>query len=1550
MLSQNYVVSTVAVARNQEMLGEPVVIEVTLTAEDQNRDPIALPGVLPLTEDVYRVRGGPGDGVVVWRVTPSQDALSATLTVTVTPNEDLDVQTSVVALFKGENFDTGIEVQITVDAVDRVPERLEALAEAGVDVLNQGLPGEAVMAAFTLGLRDNYQAPVAATVTLTATLEPAAGASLDFIDVADPQNFRIAGDSTPTRLVVSVTPAEGVDTTLTLTVSHADYSFSAQAQITVIAAVVARDLELRATSAMLTQATPEQEQVTTKFELRALDNMGRPIGVDMVAIAVTATLSVEGAASIELSDAPSRLSAASPAIIELTLSQFIGVDTTLTLTARLENEVGEALVATISVPVDAAEARRAATLNVIAMDSIRQSTDGRVIVTFDLSVYDNYGILWEKAVTVNLAADSSDARTPPSVASVFDIPPGGAQVEVSVLSIAAVGVDTTLVLTASGDGFEDASAHVRIDALFAESRTRFATLIPDGSAETTNRQTQILDSGDVTLESATSVYAFSIGDDAGALSTIVEGLALSVTLINSIREQEIGAFSFILRSIDADAPESARVNDLLMTVEGSRADGNIILRAVFDPPLVISSATVNYEIVAYYSDNGGEQYYLDVIYPGTRLSDGGQFELAMKAEDLQLSSRGAGLVVGEVVHPYIITQEVVGRGLHLRTLAVRGSAPDPIDEPLDSRNSRASHFKYLVTGDSYPDLVVTYTFLDRHGNVDVDGMANPHPDFLALEITHIAAASYDVAVSEFTSSSFVVSGAELAAVEVFRERPDLIDWKLNARYFETRSPTRSHAFVEPIFVVTVEATHIALDNLNLDTPLSHGLPSRLGFDMRFLGIDDRVDLSISSTAQVSVTPSASCTSSASAAACNVAFSDVDRQGVTLTPTLVDPRSVGSTLSIAISVDGYPEINVRAADVSGANGFRIAPPPSAEVSVSAQYFDPRVEMDGPAVVIARVQISNPASTDSRYIAQTLRIQGLQIALASDDGVDLADLSFAVGMSTASAGSTATSVTIAGFDESVVAGASVELELTVRYNDGLANGATFRYSDLSLIYSFDDASDASALRELGEVAHSPVAGGVATIEVISALARLELQATASTLTQDIPERPTLTARFELRALDNLGDAIVIEAAAITLTASLSVEGAATFTLPEAPSALGVTPSVIEMTLSGFSGEDFDLTLEAALATDAGDILLAAASVRVDAAEARRAATLILVADAPTLRQNAIAEAVTATFSLGIEDNYNDIWLQPTTVTLSAISSDGQAPVFEPIFLRPNGGGGIQVSVTPAVGVDTTLTLTANLAGAEDVSVSVQIVAALAPAELATLLLNGEEALSLNETAAGEPVTVSLRLTGLDQYAQPSAVNAVTVCGHGHGRRHGRRGRGCIRRQSGGDADIDDHPGRGARHGGDADGYGRLDCDRLGDGRGDDRRHRGGAGAGGAGDAAPERRRGAFAVAESDDRGRDGDGVADADGAGSVRPAVCRERGGGRGDGHGWRHGRRGRGCIRRQSGGDADFDDHLGRGARHGGDVDGCGRLDGDRFGDGCGDDRRRRGGGAGDAAA
>ena len=189
-----------------------------------------------------------------------------------------------------------------------------------------------------------------------------------------------------------------------------------------------------------------------------------------------------------------------------------------------------------------------------------------------------------------------------------------------------------------------------------------------------------------------------------------------------------------------------------------------------------------------------------------------------------------------------------------------------------------------------------------------------------------------------------------------------------------------------------------------------------------------------------------------------------------------------------------------------------------------------------------------------------------------------------------------------------------------------------------------------------------------------------------------------------------------------------------------------------------EDADTEVNARITHGA---LIRTARIEVDAIDRAPARLHLSAADA-NLTQTAFRQTLAARFDLRLVDNYGDgDRLSSQVVNLRATSSDSPAPTFPAsVALSDDGRARATVMITPTAGRDTTLEITASIAGIE-ASTRVRVVA-VPPPRLTSLLLDGVQAprLTLAQDQPRASVTAQFSLSAVHHYGEAHGVGGAAI----------------------------------------------------------------------------------------------------------------------------------------------------------------------------------------------
>ena len=1360
-------VETLTLALDQAAVHQPVTATLTLTGLNQYGEAYRVSAADVTATATANARVEVDREIAV-------DGLVATLTVTITPLEDADAQVTLTAMAAS----AAAVATIDVDAVDRAPARLTLMAQD--EALTQSAVDATVTATFALSIEDNYGAALAqaATVTLSAVSSDGLDASFDSV-------LQVLGGSD--EIEVSVTPAAGADTTLTLTAMLVGVG-DASAQVRIMAAETAALASLlldgvETLTLALDQAAVHQP-VTATLTLTGLNQYGEAYRVSAADVTATATAN----ARVEVDRETSVDGLVST--LTVTITPLEDADAQVTLTAMAGSA---AAVATIDVDaVDRAPTR----LTLMAQDEAltQSAVDATVTATFALSIEDNYGAALAQAATVTLSAVSSDGLEP-GFDAVLRVLGGSGEIEVSVTP--AAGADTTLTLTAMLAGIGDASAQVRI---MAAETAALASLLLDGVETLTLALDQAAVRQPVTatltltgLNQYGEAYRVSAADVTAtatanarvevAREIAVDGLVATLTVtITPLEDADaqvtltaMAGSAAAVATIDVDAVDRAPARLTLMAQDEALTQSAVDATVTATFALSIEdnygaafaqAATVTLSAV---SSDGLEAGFDSVLRV---LGGSGEIEVSVTPAagadtTLTLTAMLAG--VGDAsAQVRVMAAETAALasllldGVETLTLALDQAA---VRQPVTATLTLTGLNQYgEAYGVSAADVTATATANARvevGRETSIDGLVAT----LTVTITPLEDADAQVTLTAMAGSAAAVATIDVDAVDRAPTRLTLMAQD------EALTQSAVDATVTATFALSIEdnygAAFAQAATVTLSAVSSDGLEA--GFDsvLRVLGGSGEIE--------VSVTPAAGADTTLTLTAMLAGVGDASAQvrimaaeTAALATLLLDGVE---TLTLALDQAAVHQPVTATLTLTGLNQYGEA------YGVSA------ADVTATATANARVEVGRETSIDGLVATLTVTITPLEDADAQVTLTAMAGSAAAVATIDVDAVDRApTRLTLMAQDEALTQSAvdatvtaTFALSIEDNYGAALAQAATVTLSAVSsdgLEAGFD-----AVLRVLGgsgeiEVSVTPAAGADTTLTLTAMLAgvgdasaqvRIMAAETAAlaTLLLDGVETLTLaldqaavhqpvTATLTLTGLDQYGEAYGVSAADVTATATANarVEVAREIAVDGLVATLTVTITPLE-------DADAQVTLTAMAGSAA-----AVATIDVDAVD-RAAARLTLTAQDEALTQSAVDATVTATFALSIEDNYGAALAQAATVTLSAVSSDGLDASFDAVLRVLGGSGEIEVSVTPAAGADTTLTLTAMLAGVGDASAQVRIMAA-ETAALASLLLDGVETLTLalDQAAVRQPVTATLTLTGLNQYGEAYGVSAADV----------------------------------------------------------------------------------------------------------------------------------------------------------------------------------------------
>ena len=252
-----------------------------------------------------------------------------------------------------------------------------------------------------------------------------------------------------------------------------------------------------------------------------------------------------------------------------------------------------------------------------------------------------------------------------------------------------------------------------------------------------------------------------------------------------------------------------------------------------------------------------------------------------------------------------------------------------------------------------------------------------------------------------------------------------------------------------------------------------------------------------------------------------------------------------------------------------------------------------------------------------------------------------------------------------------------------------------------------------------------------------------------------RAPVAATFSLTARDQYGDPIAFDSSAVDVIA----DGGGARVQARVVTASDVFAATLQLWITPDEDADAHVTLSAIV-----DGVRASAHAFMVDAVAREHERLVwaAISSGTDLQQRRNDESVALRFALRALDNYgDDDRLPPVVVTLRAESSDPQVTPVAPMSVETTIAViVVGVSLTPVMGRDVTLTLTASLAGVADASLSARVLAE--PSRLAEALLDGEAApmRMLTQEVLRSTLTTRFALSARDQYGVAQSVRGATT----------------------------------------------------------------------------------------------------------------------------------------------------------------------------------------------
>ena len=389
------------------------------------------------------------------------DGLSATLTLTITPDADNDARVTLLA----SQGDVSAEVVIDVDAVDRRPEELQLLAERGIweqDEIDATVTSTIRVRNVLDNYGDAWQPSLVEGTDIVISVLSSDGQTPTVLPYEP-----LAGSSVNNGLIfVRIAPRLNVDTTLTVTARliDADREFQIQTFIRAVPAVpqlrlsdLNGDTDLSRTLMMAGDAAEIQ------LRLQYFFHEGRP--ADYPSMVTLASEIVSGGNALVVLGATSF---ASLDAAGATLTVVITPDEDSEAVIRLSADAAADMLAADMMITVTPEAREAANIVLASTtQTLAQANFGdTVLASFTLLAVDNYGRDDVLPVTVSLLAAASNGASAALLDAAADgevtIGAGGVRVEVEVTL--ADGRDSVLSLTATHDALGAFNAQVSISA------------------------------------------------------------------------------------------------------------------------------------------------------------------------------------------------------------------------------------------------------------------------------------------------------------------------------------------------------------------------------------------------------------------------------------------------------------------------------------------------------------------------------------------------------------------------------------------------------------------------------------------------------------------------------------------------------------------------------------------------------------------------------------------------------------------------------------------------------------------------------------------------------------------------------------------------------------------------------------------------------------------------------------------------------------------------------------------------------------------------------
>ena len=1236
-------------ARQTQLRGA-VVVRLSVTAVDENDAALSV-------ADLSVVSSATAGASLQLSYQTAPDGLSGTLTATITPVDDADTVVELRAELP--NRFTSV-ARIAVDAIDRAP-ALVFLNRLGGNLLIQQRPEDVLVARWRLNIIDNYFADDRLTTTATLNAWISAGtATLTYEPV-----ISVPPEGADVEISVAPVPGIGLSNSavlrLTLALPGLEPIFeqrniiAAEQPVLLLDGVAQRMLSLR-------QAA-KGETLSMDIQLTAVNSQG--VAVDIARRAeVTATATAGAAVKLSRVNAPDGLSAT----LTLTITPDKDADTVVVLRATLGAAVAETII-----EVDAVDRVPLLVLFSPLGERILEQNrpEDAVVARWRLSIIDNYGVTDRLATTATLNASISAGTATLTYEPVISVPPGGADVEISVAPVPGIGLIDSAVLRLTL-ALPDLDLVFEQRSIIVAPPRALEALLLNGEAALTLAQTRARQPVTATLTmSGADQYgdAFAIADAAASLSTPTNGASgallmredsadgLSATLTLTITPFEdmdtmvalrvaVGEFS-VTATIAVDAVDRAPAS-LVVT-----AAAEVFAQPAPDTPAVARFAL---RVIDNYGDD-------DALPATTVTLSAAAADASTPTLPSEFSVPPGGGEVAVSLTPTTDTRLIV-------TASLAGVEEASAEARIEAAPA-AALTALLLNGEAAPTLRLAAMRPGEPGTLTLTlGGLDQYGDAFAVGAVRIQSTATG-AVAQITRDG------DLLTVVI----------TLNDSGGGEIALRVSDAFNDD--VVAAQATIIVLPN---------GLLFNDENDLRLSAPQTQLRGAVMGSLIVSAADE-------NGAALSVV--DLSAQSAATAGALVElsyltaPAGIWGILTFTITLveDADTVVVLRAmlgglvATATIAVDAVDRAPASLEVTAGADVFAPPM----PGAPVA-----------ARFALRVIDNYG------DDDALPAATV-------TLSAAAVAASTPNLPSEFSVPpGGGEVAVSLTPMVETTLVLTAR--------LAGVEDASAAVRIRTV------PI--GL----LFNGENDLRLSAPQTQL------RGAVVGRLIVTAVDENGAALsVVDLSAVSV---VTPDALLQLSYRTAPDGLSAT-----LTFTTVPVEDADTVVE--LRAMLGG-LVATATIAVDAVDRVPVRLELRAVSSDTLTQSEFGEAVTARFALRVIDNYGDDDRLPTqVVTLRAASDDGSAPTLPAVFEVPPSGGEVAVSLTPTT--DTTLIVTASLAGVEDASAEARVLAT-APGVLTALLLNGEAMPMLEFDLSARDVVWTLR--ALDQDGNAFPITGVEV----------------------------------------------------------------------------------------------------------------------------------------------------------------------------------------------